>query len=643
MIHRFIPFYLKNSISKKLIFLILIFSSIITLVLTAAQLWLEFETEISEIESRLVDIDRSFSQTIAQQIWNLDREQMEITADGLFQLPYVDLVQISGSDMEPVIKGDIEEINMSQKEDNEHIRLEKDLFHDSLETSIGHLTICTSLKPIYSKLFNKILITLFTQGIKTFLVSIFMLIVFNLVVVRQLVALAKLTDGLSSENFNKAKLLEMSSEKGDEIDTVISSINLMITRLRENYNDLKRSEEEIKQHRDQLEDIVQKRTEQLHSAKITAEKANEAKSLFLASMSHELRTPLNSIILLSKLLTKNAEENLTADQLKKANVINSAGKELLLLVTDLLDLSKIEAGKMTVDYDDFNLKDILINIESLFKPVAEHKGLDFEISIESDFPLKTDREKLAQILNNIVGNAIKFTQKGKVSIKLYTSKQSDKGNYCVEVTDTGIGMTKSEIDIIYDVFQQGNNKISSEFGGTGLGLAICKKLSELLNIEIEIDSQPNVGSTFRIYIPSQAQIEHTIINAEVDDMKLNAAARNLKIAVVDDDPRALIHLTHLLDKDNMNVTTFTSPRVFLELTVRDNDWDLIIIDLFMPEINGFELFTKIKELNLKGKTMLLTGESSVETKRKARDTGFDGFVSKPINLEYLKQEINRLA
>lgn len=641
MIRRFIPTYVTKSISRKLIFLILLFSSIITLILTATQLWLEFDGEVNAIHSRLMDIDKSFTQTITQQVWNLDREQMEITANGLYQLPYVDYVKISGSDMEPVILGQTNLPPEYYENNNNHIKLEKDLYYDSSETSIGHLSICTSLEPIYSKLYNKILITLVTQGIKTFLVSLFMLIVFNLVVVKHLVALAKLADGLTSENLNEAKLLESPTVKGDEIDTVISSINLMITRLRENYNDLKLSEQELKEHRDQLEEIVERRTSQLKAAKISAEQASEAKSLFLASMSHELRTPLNSIILLSGLLAKNTDENLSAEQIKKAKVINSSGKDLLTLVTDLLDLSKIEAGKMTLEYEDFTLNEILQSIETLFSPLASQKGIDFTIKIDSVCSVRTDRDKLLQILNNIIGNAIKFTIKGGVSIHLEKIQDHKNGEFCLTVKDTGIGMSPEEQEIIFESFQQANKNISSEFGGTGLGLAISKRLAELLSLKIEIESVVNIGSTFKIFIPAPHQVEHTIFNTDID---LSKFERKLNIAVIDDDQRSLIFLQNLLETDAIQMKCFDSPNVFLDsIKQGSNPWDVTIIDLVMPEFDGFELFNKLKAANFKSKFILLTGHTSLDYKRRAQEVGFDSFVPKPINLKFLKQEIIRLT
>src|SRR5690606_29557206 len=305
----------RQSISKKLIFLILLFSSMITLFSTGFQLWLEFRSDVNEIEARLQDIDKSFSQTIAQQIWNLDREQMQITAGGLFQLPYVDYVRIAGSDMEPVIFGN--ETDTDYKENpNHHIKLVKDLYHDSLNSRIGQLIICTSLKPVINKLRNKILVTLGTQGIKTFLVSLFMLLVFNLLVVRHLVSLAGITDKMNLQTIAETGDISVKPFTGDEIDVVTSSLNVMLQRLRQSYAEIKENEEKLHRHKEELEETVERRTHQLREAKVVAEQANEAKSLFLASMSHELRTPLNSIILLSNLLAKNPKGNLSPDQIK---------------------------------------------------------------------------------------------------------------------------------------------------------------------------------------------------------------------------------------------------------------------------------------------------------------------------------------
>tara|TARA_R110000868_G_scaffold20678_5_gene87151 strand:+ start:16550 stop:18382 length:1833 start_codon:yes stop_codon:yes gene_type:complete len=608
--------------------------------MTGLQLWLEFRGDVNEIEHRLQDIDKSFSQTIAQQIWNLDREQMQITASGLFQLPYVDYVSIAGSDMKPVIFGDPSNEDYKRYPDR-HIKLKRDLFHDTLDTKIGQLTICTSLQPVIDKLKNKVLITLATQGVKTFLVSLFMLIVFNLLVVRHLVNLAQVSDKINLDDLNTNLFPERQNPSGDEIDTVMSSFNLMLTRLRENYDELRSREISLKNYKDELEETIERRTFQLKAAKMSAEQANEAKSLFLASMSHELRTPLNSIILLSGILAKNPNDNLSNDQIKQAHVINRAGKELLSLVSDVLDLSRIEAGKMKLEHDDFELRELVEHISDLYSPLAMQKRIEFKVDISNPCPIRTDRDKLSQIVKNIVGNAIKFTTKGYVEIRLSYNPGQEQGEYCLEVRDTGIGMAPEAVDIIFNRFQQANKSISTEFGGTGLGLAISKKLAEILAITIKVESKIGEGSTFKLFIPSPYQVEHEVFNADAAHIKKSERLEGKSIAIIDDDERNLFTLQSLLEVERIEVDRFNSGESFLAAVERGEKWDFILLDLMMPGMDGHEVYERLKSLKVTTPVFLVTAATEPMQRRKAEEAGFAAFIPKPIDLQHLITELDK--
>ena len=279
-------------------------------------------------------------------------------------------------------------------------------------------------------------------------------------------------------------------------------------------------------------DLLRAQNELLQKAR-DLELASQYKSEFLANMSHELRTPLNSLLILSKILSNNKQGNLTPEQIKSAHIIYNSGKDLLELINEVLDLSKIEAGKMSIELHESETSGIIKEMYQLFKPVADEKKLKLEVIQETGFPevMVTDRQRLMQIIRNLLSNAFKFTSTGGITIRMGVPG-NDAGLppvpdgtpelYYISVTDTGVGIPKVKLNAIFEAFQQADGSISRKFGGTGLGLSISRQLVRLLGGEIRVESKEGAGSTFTVYLPlgSKDAVGRTLVAPENEPVSI---------------------------------------------------------------------------------------------------------------------------
>ena len=332
------------------------------------------------------------------------------------------------------------------------------------------------------------------------------------------VLLTKTQDQANELQVQQEELRIANEELADQTQTLIDNE----TKLQVQQEELRVANEELEERTNQLEiqkDEIQNKNlnlsqthDKLETKARELEQTSQYKTDFLANMSHELRTPLNSLLILSSLLAKNKKGNLTSEDIESVEIINKSGKDLLQLINEILDLSKIEAGKMTVEFENLNTesiaKDILIN----FKHQAEKKKLDLNIDIASDFPktIETDQLRISQILKNLLSNAFKFTSQGSITVamKMVTDKENlrrtdlkDVDTCAFLVTDTGVGIPDEKKDAIFEAFQQADGSTSRKYGGTGLGLSISKELARLLGGEIHLESEANKGSTFTLILP----------------------------------------------------------------------------------------------------------------------------------------------
>jgi signal transduction histidine kinase/HAMP domain-containing protein len=307
------------------------------------------------------------------------------------------------------------------------------------------------------------------------------------------------TDALLAESQRlAAELQARTSElqiRQDELQRSNAELEDKAAQLAWQKSDIEAKNVEIEQARQELEE----RARQL-------DQASRYKSQFLANMSHELRTPLNSMLILARMLAQNPELNLTPKQVEYAHVIHSSGTDLLQLINDVLDLSRVEAGKMELHPEHFGLRGLVDELRATFSPVASEKGLDFIAEMNDDVPaeLFTDRQRLRQVLHNLLSNAVKFTDRGGVALRISATRElaEDGGPLlAMAVADTGIGISEHNLEVIFGAFQQGDGTTSRRYGGTGLGLAICREFADQLGGRISAQSALGKGSTFTLYLP----------------------------------------------------------------------------------------------------------------------------------------------
>ena len=336
------------------------------------------------------------------------------------------------------------------------------------------------------------------------------------------------------------------------------------------------------------------------------ERTNRYKSEFLANVSHELRTPLNSILLLSKLLVSE-DQGLDDKHKQQARVINKAGQDLLQLINDILDLSKIEAGRLDLHLREVTIVDLLNDIHDLFKPVADDKGLVLMVERQPSAPetLLTDADKLAQILRNFIGNAIKFTAQGQITLRLEYDVSDSQWPVRISVTDTGIGIPEDKHDLIFEAFQQADGSTSRRYGGTGLGLSISCSLADLLGGRIAVDSQSGHGATFTLMLPERLESsdhddkpivkEYADSQAERSESIPVANFNGARILLVDDDMRNLLALTPVLEGWGLDVIAAGDGEEALETLAEESDVAVALLDVMMPGLDGLELAGAIRE------------------------------------------------
>jgi signal transduction histidine kinase/CheY-like chemotaxis protein len=602
----------RRSVVLRLLATVLAFSCAITLILTALQLHRDYQHGIEQIQNRLVDIDRSYRDSLGEALWRLDQPQLKLELQGMLRLADISAAEVRefpvvGSSM--VVTAGVRMPSMTVAREFPILYRVKEKVE-----RIGTLYVEATLSNLYHDLTRTALVILVSQAANTFLVALFTFYILSRLVTRHLAAIACSVSDYDFHEPPRPFVLQRSPSKvPDELDRVVSALNAMGMRL-------------YRAYLDEREAAVER------EARRAAEAANRAKGEFLANLSHELRTPLNGILGYAQILRRDG--TLTTRQRDGIGVIQQSGEHLLTLIDETLDFAKIEAGKLRIEICDVPLAGLVDTIREIIGVKAEQRQLNFACTVAAGTPsgVRADERRLRQVLLNLLSNAVKFTDHGSVRLSI---GRSENGAVRFEVRDTGIGIHAEHHETIFMPFEQESGS-ERRSGGTGLGLAISRQFVRAMGAEIHVESEVGQGSVFWFELPSAVVEQDAGQAAAPASIVVGYEGPRLKVLVIDDEQVNRAVVVELLTRIGFAAAESANGSDGIATALAEHP-DLILTDIVMRGIDGLEVTRRLRAVPEFAEVPIIAISATPfdVDGAKSLDAGANAFITKPVDLDVL--------